>query len=218
MLPSEINRVRHLFDARTQETVITALVSSKLYQWCRVWSTLQRKKKCRKGAEISEFCGYSHHWSTEILSHNTSIKRVKAASLEQLPEITVGVVASMCMKGLAPSYVYDRHTTCSFVHGRNTVKLVNFAIASISGHISTVAEKGLPSANFQLRTSDFRFQISDLRLRTSDFELRTSNFGLRTSDFELRTSDFGLQTSDIRPQTWDSRLPSSDFQLPSSDL
>ena len=104
------------------------------------------------------------------------------------------------MKGLAPSYVYDRHTTCSFVHGRNTVKLVNFAIASISGHISTVAEKGLPSANFQLRTSDFRFQISDLRLRTSDFELRTSNFGLRTSDFELRTSDFGLQTSDIRPQ------------------
>lgn len=183
--------------------------------------TLQRKKNVAKVQKVRNFAEF--YLSTEILSHNTSIKRVKAASLEQLPEIRLGVVASMCMKGLAPSYVYDRHTTCSFVHGRNTVKLVNFAIASISGHISTVAEKGLPSANFQVRTSDFRFQISDLRLRTSDFELRTSDFGHRTSDFRLQTLDLRLETPDFRLRTSSFRVPTSnvilqaltvDFRLP----
>ena len=47
----QINRVKHLFDARTLERVINALVFSKLYYCSPVWGlTLQRKisRSCRK--------------------------------------------------------------------------------------------------------------------------------------------------------------------------
>ena len=80
--------------------------------------------------------------------------------------------------------------------------------------IPTVAEKGLPTSDFRLRTSDFGLQTSDFRLQTSDFGLPTSDFRLPTSDFRLRTSDFGLQTSDFRLPTSDFGLPTSDFRLP----
>ena len=57
MLPSEINRVRHLFDARTLERVIIALVASKLYQCCRVWSNTPKKKNVAKVQKVRNFAG-----------------------------------------------------------------------------------------------------------------------------------------------------------------
>ena len=58
MLPSEINRVRHLFDARTLERAIIALVASKLYQCCRVWSNTSKKKKnVAKVQKVRNFAG-----------------------------------------------------------------------------------------------------------------------------------------------------------------
>ena len=51
----QINRVKHLFDARTLERVINALVFSKLYYCSPVWSNTS-KKKYLEAAESSEFC------------------------------------------------------------------------------------------------------------------------------------------------------------------
>ena len=54
----QINRVKHLFDARTLERVINALVFSKLYYCSPVWSNTSKKYIYiyLEAAENSEFC------------------------------------------------------------------------------------------------------------------------------------------------------------------
>ena len=51
----QINRVKHLFDARTLQRVINALVFRNLYYCSPVWSNTS-KKKYLKAVESSEFC------------------------------------------------------------------------------------------------------------------------------------------------------------------
>ena len=76
----QINRVKHLFDARTLERVINALVFSKLYYCSPVWSNTSKKNfsKLQK-----EFCLQNHYWKAEIWPYNTGIKRAEVAPRDQ---------------------------------------------------------------------------------------------------------------------------------------
>ena len=115
----QINRVKHLFDARALERVINALVFSKLYYCSPVWSNTS-KKNISKLQKVQNFACRIITGKRKF-DHITPILR----ELRWLPVIsflkyTLGVLAFKCVKGLAPSYLCRRFKTRTSVHNRNT--------------------------------------------------------------------------------------------------
>ena len=56
--------------------------------------------------------------------------------------------------------------------------VINIALFN---RVSTKAEEGLPTSDFQLPTSDFRLQASGFRLQAAGFRLQASGFRLQAS-------------------------------------
>ena len=115
----QINRVKHLFDARTLERVINALVFSKLYYCSPVWSNTS-KKNISKLQKVQNFACRIITGKRKF-DHITPVLR----ELRWLPVIsflkyTLGVLAFKCVKRLAPSYLCRRFKTRASVHNRNT--------------------------------------------------------------------------------------------------
>ena len=99
----QINRVKHLFEARTLERVIDALVFS-YTTVLRCGPTLQRKisRSCRK---------------FRILLVESSLKIGNLTiPVTSFLKYTLGVLAFKCVKGLAPSYLCPRFKTRACVH------------------------------------------------------------------------------------------------------
>ena len=109
----EINRVKRLLDVKTPENVINALVLSKLFNCCTVWSGTSKKnvKKLQRVQNVAlvlvtKASEYDH--ITPLL-HQLQWLPVKSILLYK-----EGVLAFKCVKGLAPSYLtahfYKRST------------------------------------------------------------------------------------------------------------
>ena len=115
----QINRVKHLFDARTLERVINALVFSKLYYCSPVWSNTS-KKNISKLQKVQNF-GCRIITGKRKFDHITPVLReLRWLPVTSFLKYTLGVLAFKCVKGLAPSYLCRRFKTRASVHNRNT--------------------------------------------------------------------------------------------------
>ena len=115
----QINRVKHLFDVKTLERVINALVLSKLYYCSPVWSNTS-KENISKLQKVQNFAGRIITGKRKF-DHITPVLR----ELRLLPVISflkymIGVLAFKCVKGLAPSYLCNTFKIRACVHDRNT--------------------------------------------------------------------------------------------------
>ena len=115
----QINRVKHLFDARTLERVINALVFSKLYYCSPVWSNTS-KKNISKLQKVQNFACRIITGKRKF-NHITPVLRgLRWLPVTSFLKYTLGVLAFKCVKGLAPSYLCHRLKTRACVHDRNT--------------------------------------------------------------------------------------------------
>ena len=115
----QINRVKHLFDARTLQRVINALVFSKLYYCSPVWSNTS-KKNILNLQKVQNFAGRIIT-GTRQFDHITPVLReLRWLPVSSYLKYTFGVLAFKCVKGLAPSYLCDRLKTRATLHDGNT--------------------------------------------------------------------------------------------------
>ena len=115
----QINRVKHLFDGRTLERVINALVFCKLYYCSPVWSNTS-KKNISKLQKVQNFACRIITGKRKF-DHKTSVLReLRWLPVTSFLKYTLGVLAFKCVKGLAPIYLCHRFKTRACVHDRNT--------------------------------------------------------------------------------------------------
>ena len=107
----QINRVKHLFDARTLERVINALVFSKLYYCSPVWSNTS-KKNISKLQKVQNF-------ACKIITGKRKNDHITPA-LRELRWLPVTSFLKYTLGVLAPSYLCHRFKTRDCVHDRNT--------------------------------------------------------------------------------------------------
>ena len=114
-----INRVKHLFDARTQQRVINASVFSKLYYYSPVWSNTS-KKNILKLQKVQNFAGRIITGTRKFYHIKPVLRELRWLPVSSYLRYTLGVLAFKCVKGLAPSYLCDRFKTRATLHDRNT--------------------------------------------------------------------------------------------------
>ena len=115
----QINRVKHLFDARTLERVINALVFSKLYYCSPVWSNTS-KKNISKLQKVQNFACRIITGKRKFDHITPVLRELRWLPVTSFLKYTLGVLAFKCVKGLAPSYLCHRFKTRACVHDRNT--------------------------------------------------------------------------------------------------
>ena len=115
----QINRVKHLFDARTLERVINALVFSKLYYCSPVWSNTS-KKNISKLQKVQNFACRIITGQQKFDHITLVLRELRWLPVTSFLKYTLGVLAFKYVKGLAPSYLCHRFKTHACVHDRNT--------------------------------------------------------------------------------------------------
>ena len=115
----QINRVKHLFDARTLERVINALVFSKLYYCSPVWSNTS-KKNISKLQKVQNFACRIITGKRKFYHITPVLRELRWLPVTSFLKYTLRVLAFKCVKGLAPSYLCRRFKTRASVHNRNT--------------------------------------------------------------------------------------------------
>ena len=115
----QINRVKHLFDAKTLERVINTLVFSKLYYCSPVWSTTS-KKNISKPQKVQNFACRMITGKRKFDHITPALRELRWLPVTRFLKYTLGVLAFKCVKGLAPSYLCHRFKTRDCVHERNT--------------------------------------------------------------------------------------------------
>ena len=115
----QINRVKHLFDARILERVINALVFSKLYYCSPVWSNTS-KKNISKLQKVQNFACRIITGKRKFDHITPVLRELRWLPVTSFLKYTLGVLAFKCVKGLAPSYLCRRFKTRASVHNRNT--------------------------------------------------------------------------------------------------
>ena len=116
---SQINRVKHLFDAATLERIINALVFSKLYYCSPVWSNTS-KKNISKLQKVQNFAARIITGGRKFDHITPVLRELNWLSVQSHVKYILGILAFKCIKGLAPSYLSDRFRRRSAVHDRNT--------------------------------------------------------------------------------------------------
>ena len=106
----QINRVKHLFDARTLERVINALVFSKLYHCSPVWSNTS-KKNISKLQKVQNFACRIITGKRKFDHITPVLRELRWLPVTSFLKYTLGVLAFKCVKGLAPSYLCRRFKT-----------------------------------------------------------------------------------------------------------
>ena len=115
----QINRVKHLFDARTLERVINALVFSKLYYCSPVWSNTS-KKNISKLQKVQNFACRIITGKRKFDHITPVLRELRGLPVTSFLKYTLGVLAFKRVKGLAPSYLCRRFKTRASDHNRNT--------------------------------------------------------------------------------------------------
>ena len=103
----QINRVKHLFDARTLERVINALVFSKLYYCSPVWSNTS-KKNISKLQKVQNFACRIITGKRKYDQITPALRELRWLPVTSFLKYTLGVLAFKWVKGLAPSYLCHR--------------------------------------------------------------------------------------------------------------
>ena len=114
-----LNRIKHLLDLRTLESVIKSLVFSKLYFCSTVWANTS-KTNVRKLQKIQNFAARILA-GTRKCDHITPVLNdLGWLSVPATLALYDAILTFKCLKGLAPKYLSSRFNTRASVHGRNT--------------------------------------------------------------------------------------------------
>ena len=115
----QINRVKHLFDPKILENVISSLVFSKLYYCSNVWSSTT-KKNIEKLQKVQNFAARIIT-GTQKYEHITPIlKQLNWLPVPDMLKYFVGVLTFKCLNGLAPDYLNSYFQERLSLHDRNT--------------------------------------------------------------------------------------------------
>ena len=115
----QINRVKHLFDPRMLESIISFLVFSKLYYCSNVWSSTS-KKNIERLQKVQNFAARIIT-GTQKYEHITPIlKQLNWLPVSDMLKYFVGVLAFKCLNGLAPDYLNSYFQERLSLHDRNT--------------------------------------------------------------------------------------------------
>ena len=102
----QINRIKHLFDSKSLEKVIHALIFSRLFLSpnCKVSRILLQ--------ELSQ--------ARENSNTTPVLRDLNWLPVSSMLKYTVGILTFKCVNGLAPRYLCSRFVTRATVHDRNT--------------------------------------------------------------------------------------------------
>ena len=116
----QINRVKHVFDARTLERVINALVFSQLYYCSMVWSNTS-KKNISKPQKVQNFAGRIITGKRKFDHITPVLRELRWLPVTSFLKYIFGDVTFKFVKGLAPSYlICNRFKTRACIHVCNT--------------------------------------------------------------------------------------------------
>ena len=114
----QINRIKHLFDSKSLENIIHALIFSRLFYCSPVWSSTS-KKNVSKLQSVQNFATRVFNFSK--FQHITPVLRdLNWLPVSSMLKYTVGILTFKCVNGLAPTYLCSRFVTRATVHDRNT--------------------------------------------------------------------------------------------------
>ena len=146
----QINRIKHLFDSKSSENVIHALVFSRLFYCSPVWSSTS-KKNVSKLQSVQNFSARVVTGSRKF-EHITPVLRVlNWLPVSSMLKYTVGILTFKCVNGLAPRYLCSRFVTRAIVHDRNTR---NKNKLDIPGYKSAAGQRSFPISNYVELTAD----------------------------------------------------------------
>ena len=145
----QINRIKHLFDSKSSENVIHALVFSRLFYCSPVWSSTS-KKNVSKLQSVQNFATRVFNFSK--FQHITPVLRdLNWLPVSSMLKYTVGILTFKCVNGLAPRYLCSRFVTRAIVHDRNTR---NKNKLDIPGYKSAAGQRSFPISNYVELTTD----------------------------------------------------------------
>ena len=115
----QINRVKHLFDVKTLENVINALVFSKLFYCSTVWSGTS-KKNVKKLQRVQNFAARLVTKARKYDHITPLLYQLKWLPVKSMLLYKVGVLAFKCVKGLVPSHLTACFNKISTMHDKDT--------------------------------------------------------------------------------------------------
>ena len=119
----------HLFDARTLEWVIHALVFGKLFYCSSVWSNTSKKNISRL-QKVQDFACRIITGKRQFDHITPVLKELRWLPVTSFLKYTLKVLSFKCVKGLAPRYLCHRFKTRDCVHDRNTKYKNNLNISA----------------------------------------------------------------------------------------
>jgi len=115
----QINRVKHAFDSTTLTIIVNALVFSKLYYCCNVWSNTSEYNLSRVQAVqnfaariVSNSCKYDHI--------SLILKDLKWLPVTQQLYYRHAIIAFKCMSGCAPASLFSKYIKRATITRRTT--------------------------------------------------------------------------------------------------
>ena len=115
----QINRIKHIFDSKSLENVIHALVFSRLFSRSPVWSSTT-KKNVSKLQSVQNFAARVVTGSRKFEHITPVLRDLNWLRVGSMLKYTVGILTFKCVNGLAPRYLCSRFFTRATVHDRNT--------------------------------------------------------------------------------------------------
>ena len=115
----QINRIKHLFDLKSLENLIHALVFSQLFYCSPVWSSTS-KKNVSKMQSVQNFAARVVTGSRKFEHVTPVLRDLNWLPVSSMLKYTVGILTFKCVNGLAPRYLCSPFVTRATVHDRNT--------------------------------------------------------------------------------------------------
>ena len=115
----QINRIKHLFDSKSLENVIHALVFSQLFYCSPVWSSTS-KKNVSKLQSVQNFAARVVTGSRKFEHITPVLRDLNWLTVSSMLKYTVAILRFKCVDGLAPRYLCSRFVTKTTVHDQNT--------------------------------------------------------------------------------------------------
>ena len=106
----QINRIKHLFDSKSLENVIHALVYSRLFYCSPVWSSTS-KKNVSKLQSVQNFAARVVTGSRKFEHITPVLRDLNWLPVSSMLKCTVGILTFKCVNGPAPRYLCSRFVT-----------------------------------------------------------------------------------------------------------
>ena len=115
----QINRVKHIFDSTSLTIIVNALVFSKLYYCCNVWSNTSEYNLSRIQA-VQNFAARIVSNSRKYDHISPILKDLKWLPVRQQLFYRHAIMAFKCMSGCAPASLFSKYIQRATITKRTT--------------------------------------------------------------------------------------------------